>query len=217
MRGRQVHRNGQVPGPSYRGAARRPQRPRTDPLDELQFLGHRNEYQWRNKYSVFRRQAYQCLEAGEAALRHFEKRLVVQFEAIMQHRVTNSRFQFGSRKQLGIHLGLEEPDAITPVGLGFVHCQIGAFQKPLRVVSVFRRQCNANAYCGDDRLPPELHWCRHSRGESPCQIIGLILAANPGLNDDELVATEPGYDIADAGYRAQAFGGRLEQKITAID
>src|SRR6478752_3996335 len=67
LRGRQVHRNGQVPGPSYRGAARRPQRPRTDPLDELQFLGHRNEYQWRNKYSVFRRQAYQCLEAGEAA------------------------------------------------------------------------------------------------------------------------------------------------------
>ena len=51
------------------------------------------------------------------------------------------------------YLGLEEPDAITPVGLGFVHCQIGAFQKPLRVVSVFRRQCNANAYCGDDRLP----------------------------------------------------------------
>ncbi len=45
---------------------------------------------------------------------------------------------------------------------------------------------------------------------------GLILAANPGLNDDELVATESGYDIADAGYRAQAFGGRLEQKITAI-
>src|ERR1700722_5484205 len=98
---------------------------------------------------------------------------------------------------------------MTPVSLGPVQRQIGTFQKPFRIVSVFGRQCNANAHCGNDRLLPELHWRGHSGGEAACQILGLILAANPSLDNDELVATEPGYDITDAGYRAQSFGGRL--------
>ena len=50
----------------------------------------------------------------------------------------------------------------------------------------------------------------------PREILGLILAADPGLDDDELVAAEPGHDIVDAGYRAQAFGDGLEQEIAAI-
>jgi hypothetical protein len=45
---------------------------------------------------------------------------------------------------------------------------------------------------------------------------GAILAADSCLDDDELVAAEPGYDIADTGYRAQALGRGLEQKVTAI-
>ena len=133
LRGGQVHRNGQVLRPSRGGAARLPQHPRADLVDEPQVLGNGNEHQRRDKRSVFRGQAYQRLEADEAALRYFEERLVVQFEAIMQHRVANYPLEFEARLQLGVHLGHEEADAIAAVGLGLVHRQIGTFQKPLRI------------------------------------------------------------------------------------
>ena len=134
----------------------------------------------------------------------------------MQYRVANYHLKFESRLQFGVHFGQEEPDAIATVGLGLVQCQIGAFQKPLRIGSVCRRQCNANADRGDDRPPHEFHWRDHCRGEAAREILGLILIADPGLDDDKLVAAEPGHDIIDAGYRAQAFSDRLEQEITAI-
>ena len=156
LRGGQVHRNGQVLRPSRGGATRLPQYPRADLVDELQVLGNGNEYQRRDQRSVFRGQAYQRLEADEAALRYFEQRLVMQFEAIMQHRIANHPLEFESRLQFGVHLGQEEPDAIAAVGLGLVQRQIGAFQKPLRIGAVCRRQCNADADRGNERPVLEL-------------------------------------------------------------
>ena len=58
------------------------------------------------KCAILRRQADERLEADEAALRHFEERLVVQLEAIMQHRVADGLFEFDALEQLGVHLGL---------------------------------------------------------------------------------------------------------------
>ena len=58
---------------------------------------------------------------------HFEERLVVQFKAVMQHRVANCRFEFGSRMQLGVHLGQEKPDAIATIGFCPVKRQVGTF------------------------------------------------------------------------------------------
>ena len=75
-------------------------------------------------------QAYQRLETDEAAVRHFEERLIVQFEAIMQHRIADGPLELESRLQLGVHLRQEEPDAIAAVGLGLVQRQIGTFQQP---------------------------------------------------------------------------------------
>src|ERR1700733_78689 len=124
--------------PSRGGATRLPQYPCTDLIDESQVLSEGNEHQWRDKCSVFRRQAYQRLEADEAALRHFEKRLIVQFEALMQHRVANYPLELESSLQFAVHLGHEEPEAVTTFGLGLVQRQIGTFQKPLRIGSVRR-------------------------------------------------------------------------------
>src|SRR5579872_4131145 len=80
LRGGQVHGYGQVLRPSRGGPTRLPQDPRTDLVDKAQVLGNGNELQWRDKRTVFPRQAYQRLEADEPTLQHFKKRLVVQFE-----------------------------------------------------------------------------------------------------------------------------------------
>jgi hypothetical protein len=84
-----------------------------------------------DKCSVLRRQAYQRLEADEAAIHHFEDRLVVQFEAIMGHRVANHLLELYSRFELAVHFKVEELDAIAAIRLALVEGQIGAFQQPL--------------------------------------------------------------------------------------
>src|SRR5580700_4846394 len=99
--------------PSRGGAACFPQHPGTDLVYELQVLGNRNKDQRRNEFSVLRRQTYQRLVANETAFRHFEERLIVQFETIVQHRVANRRLELESRLQIRVHLGHEEPETIA--------------------------------------------------------------------------------------------------------
>ena len=99
----------------------------------------------------------------EAAVRHFEERLVVQYEAIMQHRVADDPLELDARLQLAVHLRQEEPDAIATVGLGLVERQVGALEQPLRAVAVLRRQRHSDAHRGEDLVLLELRSERSKR------------------------------------------------------
>ena len=105
---------------------------------------------------------------------------------------------------------------LRPAALALYKRQIGAFQKPFRIGSVGRRQCDADAHRSDDRLTIERHRRGHRGGETACKISRLIPVADSGLNDDKLVAAEPGHEIVRASDRAQALGDRPEQEVAAV-
>ena len=134
----------------------------------------------------------------------------------MQHRVADHPFEFEAGLQLGVHRRHEKPDAIAAVGFGLVQRQIGAFQKPRRVGSVRRRQCDTNAHRGNERSILESHWRCYSSDDAPRKFLRIIFVRNPCLEHDEFVAAEPSHDIVDANDRAQTFSNRLEQEIAAV-
>ena len=64
----------------------------------------------------------------------------------MKYRVVDHPLDLHARLKLGVHLRLEESDAIAAVGFALVERQIRAFQQPFGIIAVLWCQRDTDAH-----------------------------------------------------------------------
>ncbi len=73
--------------------------------------------------------AQQRLEALDAEIGEIDDRLVMDFHFIVRQRLAQVALDLLVLEQAALHLGVEQPDAVAPCGLGFIERHVGMAQQ----------------------------------------------------------------------------------------
>ncbi len=148
--------------------------------------------------------AQQRLAAGDPVVLQAEAGLVVDFKRLVGDRLAQIDFQQPARRDLRVHVRLEEAIGAPAGRFGGIHRQIRVLQDLVQVGAVLRRQRDADAGVGGD-LMAEAFIGRADRLENPGGEVGdLRVVLDGGLHHGEFVAAEPRHEVVAPGAAAQA-------------
>nr|WP_239002945.1 hypothetical protein [Rhodovastum atsumiense] len=112
-----------------------------------------------------------------------------------------------------IHLGFEEAPAATPVLLGPIQRHARPLEQRIGIDPIRRREADADAGADDDLVALQLER-RAERLDHPAGQAGSVLRlVHVGLDDGELVATEPRQRVGLAQQLLQSGGNGAQQRV----
>src|SRR5258705_9843746 len=119
-----------------------------DPLakrnDQPAFLRQRDELVRGYEPALGMTPANQCFDAASVELARIDDRLVVQLELIACDRPAHVVLELAALARRRLHGGLEQAVAVASERFGPVEGEIGILEELIRIVSVLRRECDAD-------------------------------------------------------------------------
>lgn len=116
----------------------------------------------------------QRFAAGDPSGPHIDQRLIEYSQLPGVQRLTTVELQNATRLHCPIHRGLEQPIDTAPVDLGAVQRQVGAFQQPIGIRPVLRRERNTDTGADDDVMSVDLEWSLDQLDPSACRRHGFL-------------------------------------------
>ncbi len=111
------------------------------------------------------------------------------------------------------HAGLEEAIGPPPVGLGFIHRQIGILEQVIQIGAVLRCHRDADAGVGGQEMAEALIGFADRVINPRDQFHGVGRPGDARLDDCEFVTAEPGHDVIGRNAGAQPASYRLQQLV----
>ncbi len=160
-------------------------------VDQAGILGERDEFRRRHHAAFGMPPAQQRLATAYLVAAEIDQRLIVDFEAAIDHRLAKILLHGEPGLGTGVHRRLEETVGAASLGLGAVHCEIGALDQLVELGAVLRRQRDADAGIGRQMMAETLIRLADRVVNPRHEFHHVGAVADGGLDHGKFVAAKP--------------------------